>query len=120
MGGNRTMTEEQLQKFYAMVEPRSEEAIRKAEERRRKRLTSKWHKGSDKPEIYKDKITGNTHDTYAVCLTWYDMWIEEFCKVTEDNKFISMLTGSTYDSDAFEYWAYTYDLYQDLENEIID
>ena len=31
------MTEEQLQKFYAMAEPRSENAIRKAEERKMKR-----------------------------------------------------------------------------------
>lgn len=37
MGGNRTMTEEQLQKFYDMAKPRSEEAIRKAEERKTKR-----------------------------------------------------------------------------------
>lgn len=35
------MTEEQLQKFYAMAEPRSEKAIRKAKERKMKRKEMK-------------------------------------------------------------------------------
>lgn len=37
MGGNRTMTEKQFKIFDAMAEPRSENAIRKAEERKEKR-----------------------------------------------------------------------------------
>ena len=44
------MTEEQLQKFYAMAEPRSENAIRKAEERKMKRKEIK-HKFFRDPRV---------------------------------------------------------------------
>lgn len=44
------MTEEQLQKFYAMAEPRSKNAIRKAEERKMKRKEMK-HKFFRDPGI---------------------------------------------------------------------
>ena len=36
------MTPEQLEKFYAMAEPRSEESIRKAKERKKKHLIKYW------------------------------------------------------------------------------
>ena len=73
-------------------------------------LSSVWHKGSEKPSIYKDKLTGNTLITYALCIIWYDGWVEDLCRVTEDHIFISMTSGKTYLPTDFEYWAYTYDL----------
>lgn len=36
------MTQEQLEKFYAMAEPRSEESICKAKERKKKHLIKHW------------------------------------------------------------------------------
>lgn len=71
-----------------------------------------WHPGSEKPAIYVDPTTGHKLNTFALCIIWYDGWIEELCKVTEDGKFESMTGAGTYeyDSDFFEFWAYTYDL----------
>ena len=73
-------------------------------------LSSVWHKGSEKPSIYKDKLTGNTLRTYALCIIWYDGWIEDLCRVTDDHKFASCTSDEVYDSEFFEYWAYTHDL----------
>ena len=79
-------------------------------------LSSVWHKGSEKPSIYRDELTGNTLRTYALCIIWYDGWIEDLCRVTEDHIFISMTSGKTYLPTDFEYWAYTHDLIpKDLE-----
>ena len=69
-----------------------------------------WHPGSEKPAIYTDPTTGCKLNTYALCIIWYDGWKEEFCQVTEDGKFESMTGFNEYDSDFFEFWAYTYDL----------
>ena len=69
-----------------------------------------WHQGCDKPFIYVDKITNQQLTTFALCVVWYDGWVEDLCKVTEDHKFISMTNGKIYDSDFFWYWCYTYDL----------
>ena len=69
-----------------------------------------WHQGGDKPFIYVDKITNQQLTTFALCVVWYDVWVEDLCKVTEDHKFILMTNGNTYDSDFFWYWCYTYDL----------
>ena len=69
-----------------------------------------WHPGSEKPAIYTDPTTGRKLNTYALCIIWYDGWKEEFCQVTEDGKFESMTGFNEYDSDFFEFWAYTYDL----------
>ena len=69
-----------------------------------------WHPGTEKPVIYKDQLTGNKLNTFALCILWYDGWNEELCKVTEDGKFESMTGSETYDSDFFEFWAYTSDI----------
>lgn len=69
-----------------------------------------WHPGSEKPAIYVDPTTGHKLNTFALCILWYDGWNEEFCQVTEDGKFESMTGFNEYDSDFFEFWAYTYDL----------
>ena len=73
-------------------------------------LSSVWHKGSEKPSMYKDKLTGHLLNTYALCIIWYDGWIEDLCKVTDDHKFASCTSNEVYDSEFFEYWAYTHDL----------
>jgi hypothetical protein len=73
-------------------------------------LSSVWHKGSEKPSIYKDGLTGYTLRTYALCIIWYDGWIEDLCRVTDDHKFASCTSDEVYDSEFFEYWAYTHDL----------
>ena len=69
-----------------------------------------WHPGSEKPVIYVDPTTGHKLNTFALCILWYDGWNEELCKVDEDGSFESMTSSETYDSDFFDFWAYTYDL----------
>lgn len=53
------MTEKQLQKFYSMAEPRSENALKKAEERKKKREQMPMHEDVlpklDKYDEYMDK-----------------------------------------------------------------
>ena len=83
------------------------------------KLSDVWHKGTEKPSIWIDSITGNEHETYAICIIWYDGWVEDFCKVTADHMFVSMTSGKTYSSTDFEYWAYTHDLISE-ELDIID
>ena len=69
-----------------------------------------WHEGTERPLIWEDPLTGRKINTYALCLVWYDGWIEDLCKVTDDGKFESMTSHDVREHDFFEYWAYTYDL----------
>ena len=58
------MTEEQLQKFYAMAEPRSEDAIRKVEERKMKR--------ENKELLLKDLCARLPYNVWVSYKTKYD------------------------------------------------
>jgi len=80
-----------------------------------------WHSGSEKPELYKDKITGHELNTYCICVLWYDGWKETMCRVTEDGNFVDISNNESYDHDFFEYWCYTYDIYPvDADSYLVD
>ena len=81
-----------------------------------------WHSGDEKPQIYKDRITGCERSTYCICVYWYDGWNEVMCKVTNDGNFVDMEDKNSYKHDAFDYWCYTYDIYpvETTEKYIVD
>ena len=84
-----------------------------------------WHDGfdeNDKPQIYVEPTTGAKWTTYALCICWYDGWICDLCKVTDDGMFLSMTNEehTIYEPKFFEYWAYTDDLIpSNLYNDLI-
>lgn len=70
-----------------------------------------WHSGDEKPQIYKDKITGQGIITYCICVWWYDSWNETMCIVTNDGDFVDVKNNKPYKHNAFDYWCYTHDIY---------
>lgn len=76
-----------------------------------------WHGGDEKPQIYKDKITGHELTTYCLCVCWYDGWNGTMCKVTDDGNFIDVMNNKPYEHEFFGYWCYTYDIYPIETNE---
>lgn len=58
-----------------------------------------WHSGDEKPEIYKDKITGKLLNTYCLCVFWYDGWHEVLCHVTKDSNFVDVENNRSYKHD---------------------
>lgn len=69
-----------------------------------------WHRGDEKPQIYKDKTTGYEHPTFCLCVLWYDGWNGTLCEVTEDGNFIDVRNDKPYEDSFFDYWCYTDDI----------
>ena len=79
-----------------------------------KKYEKVWHSDDEKPQIYKDKITGHEFPTYCLCvLGCYGT----LCEVTEDGNFIDVRNGKPYEDSFFEYWCYTYDIWPIETNE---
>lgn len=96
------------------------EQLKKENNELRNKLKNVWHTSDEKPEIYKDKISGNKLVTYCLCIFWYDGWHSSLCYVNEDGTVTEVNNGKTFSIESFEYWAYDYDLIPDnLDNKLI-
>lgn len=69
-----------------------------------------WHSGDEKPQMYKDKITGHLLNTYCLCVFWYDGWNEALCRVTDEGNLEEVGTKQIWLPSDFSYWCYTYDI----------